>query len=70
MNKTGKSIIFVGVGIALVVLLIWGLIGSSKAAEIGTNCDIGLGEDGSVFCWTWHQNIIGNFEDTIKILNN
>jgi hypothetical protein len=71
MNKSGTSIIFVGVGIALLVILVWGLIGSSKASEIGNTCDAGIGEDGSVFCWKWHQNVIGDFEEGInKIFNN
>ena len=66
-----KSNIIAGVIVILLVLIIWGLIGSSKAAEIGINCDIGIGTDGSVFCWKWHQNIIGDVGDTInKIFNN
>jgi len=62
----GKITILSVAGIVLVVLFVWGLIGSSKAAEIGINCDIGLGEDGSIFCWKWHQNIIGDLGDTIN----
>lgn len=53
------------VGIILGVLLVWGLIGSSIAADIGNTCDIGIGNDGSVFCFTWHQNIIGEIGDVI-----
>ena len=56
--KNYKPLIWIGV--ILLILLIWGLIGSSEAARIGTNCDIGIGKDGSVFCWTWYQNIIGD----------
>ena len=66
---TNKTIILVFV-IILIALLVWGLIGSSKAAEIGINCDIGIGKDGSVFCWTWHQNIIGDIGDTINQIIN
>mgnify|MGYP001566454510 CR=1 FL=1 len=66
---TNKTIILVFV-IILIALLVWGLIGSSKAAEIGINCDIGIGKDGSVFCWTCHQNIIGDIGDTINQIIN
>jgi len=66
-----KFNILIIVGIILLVLLIWGLIGSSKAAEIGIDCTIGIGNDGSVFCWKWNQNIIGEVGDTInQIFNN
>jgi hypothetical protein len=61
-----KSGIIIGVLVILAVLFVWGLIGSSEAAKIGTNCDIGIGEDGSVFCWKWHQNIIGDIGDAIN----
>ena len=65
--KTG----FIIFGAIVIILLIWGLIGSSKAAEIGINCDAGIGKDGSVFCWKWHQNAIGELGDTInQIFNN
>jgi len=61
INKMKKStIIWVVVAVIIAILLIWGLVGSSKAAEIGITCDLGMGEDGSVFCWKWHQNIIGD----------
>ena len=65
-----STIVIITLGIILLGLLIWGLIGSSKAAEIGTNCDIGIGKDGSVLCWTWHQNIIGNIGDRINNIIN
>jgi hypothetical protein len=51
-------------------LLVWGLIGSSHASEIGTNCDIGIGKDGSVFCWKWHQNAIGDIGEAIDDILN
>ncbi|MFA5764456.1 MAG: hypothetical protein WC915_06630 [archaeon] len=50
--------------VLLVVILVWGLIGSSQSAKIGTTCDFGIGEDGSVLCWTWHKNIIGDIQET------
>lgn len=57
--------------IVVVGLLVCGLIGSSEAAKIGTTCDFGLGEDGSVFCWKWHQNVIGEFGSAVnQIFNN
>ena len=54
------------VGIVLILLVVWGLIGSSIAAEVGTTCDVGIGDDGSVFCWKWHQNVIGDISDQIN----
>ena len=64
------TIVLVIFGIILLGLLIWGLIGSSRAAAIGTNCDLGIGKDGSVFCWKWHQNAIGSIGDKINNLFN
>jgi len=65
-----NSKIIIVIGIILLVLLIWGLVGSSEAAKIGTNCDIGIGKDGSVFCWKWHQNILGDIADDINQVIN
>ena len=68
------NIIIIGVAIILAVLFIWGLIGSSEIAKIGNTCDIGFGSDGSVFCWKWHQNILGDIGDIgdkiNEVLNN
>jgi len=61
-----KTKIVVGVVIILAVLLVWGLIGSSEAAKIGINCDIGIADDGSTLCWRWHQNILGDIRDIIN----
>ena len=58
--------IFWIIGVIILVLLIWGLIGSSQAAEIGISCDIGMGKDGSVLCWTWHQNTIGDIGEALN----
>ena len=66
--KSLNLLIFVG--IILLFFFIWGLIGSSQAAELGINCDVGLGKDGSVFCWKWHQNVIGDIGDTINNIFN
>ena len=54
------------IGVVLVILLVWGLIGSSEAAKLGTNCDVGIGDDGSVFCWKWHQNVFGDITDILN----
>lgn len=67
MKKQTKIIVF-SIGFILLALIIWGLIGSSKAAEIGITCDFGIGQDGSAFCWTWHKNIIGEVGDTLNSL--
>ena len=65
--KTSTKIMVVVV-IILAVVLIWGLIGSSEAAKIGTTCDFGIGEDGSALCWNWHRNAIGEFGDNLQNL--
>jgi hypothetical protein len=66
-----KSHIIIGLGVIIFVLLMWGLIGSSKVDEIGITCDFGLGKNGDVFCWKWHQNIIGDIGEMINsIFNN
>lgn len=59
-----------GIVIILIVLLVWGLIGSSEAAKVGINCDIGIGSDGSVFCWKWHQNAVGDLGEKINDIFN
>lgn len=65
--KTSTKII-IAVVVVFTVLLVWGLIGSSESAKIGTDCDLGIGEDGSVLCWKWHRNVIGQVGDNIKDL--
>jgi hypothetical protein len=65
--KKSPIIVF---GIIILVFLVWGLIGSSESAKVGITCDIGIGSDGSVFCWKWHQNAIGNLGETINNLFN
>lgn len=72
MQKSTKIIIFVAA--ILLILVVWGLIGSSKAANIGTTCDFGvgektsLGEPGSALCWKWHRNEIGQIADNLNDL--
>jgi len=72
MKTSTKAIIVVVV--VLAVLLIWGLIGSSEAAKIGTTCDFGIGEKtsldepGSALCWKWHRNTIGQIGDDLQDL--
>ena len=61
-----KSNIIIAVVVILLVLLVWGLIGSSEAAKVGITCDAGMGDDGSIFCWKWHQNVIGDIGDAIN----
>lgn len=63
-----KSIIII-VSI-LLVLLVWGLIGSSEAVKVGVDCDIGIGSDGSVFCWKWNQNVAGDIGEKINNIFN
>jgi len=65
-----KSTIILGVIIILAILLVWGLIGSSEAAKIEINCDIGIGDDGSALCWKWHQNTLGDIREVINQVIN
>lgn len=65
--KTLTKIIII-LAVVLVGILIWGLIGSSEAAKVGTTCDFGIGDDGSVFCWTWHRNVVGQVGDSLQDL--
>ena len=64
MNK--KTILIIIFSLLILAILIWGLIGSSQASKIGITCDFGVGNDGSVFCWKWHKNIVGEFADSIN----
>jgi flagellar basal body-associated protein FliL len=72
MKKKTITKIIVLIVILILGILIWGLIGSSKAADIGTTCDFGIGEEtvlgepGSALCWKWHQNELGQFGDSIE----
>jgi hypothetical protein len=72
MRKSKGWIMFLV--IILLVVLIWGLIGSSQAAKIGTTCDFGigektsLGEPGTALCWKWHRNEIGQIGDDLQDL--
>lgn len=63
-----KSLIVVG--IVLLVFLAWGLIGSSQVSQVGNSCDIGINDQGSVFCWKWHQNVIGDIQENFNELRD
>lgn len=66
-----KYTIMVTIGIILLVLLAWGLIGSSQVSQIGNTCDFGINDQGSVFCWKWHQNVMGDVQEGFDdLLNN
>jgi hypothetical protein len=64
----GSSKVILVIILVLIAVLIWGLIGSSQAAKIGTTCDFGIGKDGSALCWQWHRNIIGQVGDNLNSL--
>ena len=74
MAKGKNKNITRGVVIVLVVLLIWGLVGSSAVAKVGNTCDMGIrsssvnGEVNNSYalCWSWHRNLIGNIQDAIN----
>ncbi len=69
MKKSTKIVVIVS--IVLAIFLIWGLIGSSESAKLGTSCDFGIGEDGSALCWKWYRNQLGQVGDRLEeILDN
>lgn len=58
-----KSMILITIGIIFLVLLAWGLIGSAQVSRVGNTCDVGINNEGSTFCWKWHRNVVGDFQD-------
>jgi len=64
-----KTLVWILVSLIL-VLLIWGFIGSSQSKEIGITCDFGIGDDGKALCWKWHKNEIGELQDGLNALGN
>jgi hypothetical protein len=69
-QKMKRSYLIIGL-VILFILLIWGFIGSSKTSEIGNTCDFGLGKNGDLLCWKWHQNIVGDITEIVNpIFNN
>jgi hypothetical protein len=61
------KIVIVVIGL---ILLSWGLIGSSQVSKPGNTCDLGINSAGSVFCWKWHQNVIGDIQEGLDNLLN
>lgn len=54
----------------LLVVVVWGLIGSNVISDVGFTCDFGIDSDGSVFCWKWHKNIVGEIGDVFSGFGN
>ena len=59
------SKLLIGAVIIILLLLTWGLIGSSQVSEVGNTCDFGINSEGSIFCFKWHQNLIGEIKEEI-----
>ena len=53
------------IGVIILLFISWGLIGSSQVSKIGNTCDIGINSQGSVFCWKWHRNVLGDAQDNL-----
>ncbi len=51
----------------IIILLVWGFIGGSKAKEVGTDCDFGIG-DGETLCWKWSKNAVGELQEGLADL--
>jgi len=72
MSKSSAALIIIV--LIIIGVLVWGIIGSSQAAKIGTTCDFGVGknsvtgETGSALCWQWHRNLIGQVGDNLNSL--
>lgn len=54
-------------GLLILIFLIWGFIGGSKAKDIGIDCDFGI-SDGETLCWNWHKNAVGELQDGLSAL--
>ena len=63
--KNSKKKLIIGIIILVAVLLVWGLIGQSKASNIGITCDFGIKD---MLCWKWHKNVVGQIGDALKNL--
>ena len=63
MNKTLSWILV----LLILIFLIWGFIGGSKAKDVGVDCDFGIG-DGETLCWKWSKNVIGELQEGLSIL--
>lgn len=61
-----KPTMIIAISVILLIVLAWGLIGSSEVSEIGNTCDLGIDDEGSVFCWKWHRNVVGDVQDTFN----
>ena len=58
------------VGIIMIILISWGIIGSSQVAKMGNTCDLGINDKGSAFCWKWHQNVAGEIKEKFEDLGD
>ena len=65
-NKKGQGLIIILL-VILAVLVVWGLVGASEAKDVGTTCDMGMGD---TFCWKWHTNTIGEFQEGFDNFGN
>ena len=54
-------------GALFLIILVWGFIGGVRAQDAGITCDMGLGK---TFCWTWHENIVGQAQEFLENTGN
>ena len=64
--SSSKTLLWILVSLIL-IFLIWGFIGGSKAKDVGTDCDFGIG-DGETLCWNWHKNAVGEIQEGLNSL--
>jgi len=62
-RKSGIKIVLLCFILLIIILVVWGLIGGSVARDIGTTCDMGIGDS---LCWTWHKNLVGQIAEEIN----
>lgn len=62
----GKTLLWI-LGLLILIFLIWGFIGGSKAKDAGTDCDFGIG-DGEILCWKWSKNAVGELQEGLTAL--
>ncbi len=63
MNETAKWALII---LAILLLVgMWGYVGAQEAQKVGVTCDMGAGSNEN-FCWKWHTNKIGQFNEGVN----
>ena len=38
---------------------------ATEVSKIGNTCDFGVNDQGSIFCWKGHRNVVGDVQDNL-----